>query len=463
MLIHWFSLSATRRFTIGFVISFTLSFAWILFLCLVSFRCGNIAPRLISLWLINLPTYGVMCTLFWSTAVGILCGSMHKEVWKKNLDMRWKRILLGILVFSSFSISLEDKLQPRRMQVYEIKQLCLLAPTYLGIQEKISASTFECEKLTAQELDFKSALEVNSVEALFIKSNIVAWVELVVQVYYSMFIGIFIWYVIVVMSSRKIKPEQTLQISAISVLFSLWIPLRIYQKFFQSRYLSCDIFSSSVMTGAILTAGLFLILIVKKRKVDLDIVLKIIGFFSVIIGAILAATPDSLNFIADVLFRLRLSQFIAIYIVGLSMMLVLGHHLTNYTFKHHIHVEGLDISQLTPQQEVFYRQVDALIRQRLKTNRVIGPDEIADEIGIGRATFYAKFKNCFGMPPASYIRAVRLETAAQLLEKDVGTITQIAKQVGYNSTAQFSRAFKDKYGVSPKKYAKKAGTKSKEK
>ena len=349
---------------------------------------------------------------------------------------------------------MEDKLQPRVMQVYEVKELCTLAPSYLQIQNRIYNESLNCEQLNSEEKLFKESVTVDSIQELVVRSNLTAWAEVIVQGYYSLVIGLFIWYLLVVLARRRIIPEQTMRLSAVTVLFSIWIPFRTYQKYIQARLLECDVFSSSIITGGVLTMLLFGVLIVKRRKVDLGLVINIVGFFIALLAFVVGAVPLSLEFLADTMYRLRLSHFVALYLIGFAVLFLLGRYLVDYKYENNVLVHGLDISHLSSEQESFFEDVDNLIRKRLYENRVITPNELADELHIKRANFYAKFKEAFGIAPGKYIRLIRLKTAAELLENNYTSIAQVARKIGYRSQSQFSKAFKKQYGLAPSEYAK---------
>lgn len=62
------------------------------------------------------------------------------------------------------------------------------------------------------------------------------------------------------------------------------------------------------------------------------------------------------------------------------------------------------------------------------------------------------FKEVTGDTPASYIIAVRMEKAAQLLCGSNMRIYEIMERVGYKKQQYFTRLFKEKYGMTPKEY-----------
>ena len=65
------------------------------------------------------------------------------------------------------------------------------------------------------------------------------------------------------------------------------------------------------------------------------------------------------------------------------------------------------------------------------------------------------FKRKFGVSPSSYLRNFRIEKARELLLTTHYRLIEIAMQVGYNSNAAFTRAFKEATGMSPIAYRNK--------
>ncbi len=62
------------------------------------------------------------------------------------------------------------------------------------------------------------------------------------------------------------------------------------------------------------------------------------------------------------------------------------------------------------------------------------------------------FKKQTGLSPSNYLRNFRIEKAKELLLNTHYRLIEIAMQVGYNSNASFTRAFKETAGVSPMSY-----------
>jgi AraC-like DNA-binding protein len=70
-------------------------------------------------------------------------------------------------------------------------------------------------------------------------------------------------------------------------------------------------------------------------------------------------------------------------------------------------------------------------------------------------TYYIEwFRNETGTTPSKYLQQVRMDKAKVLLVNTQYRILDIALQVGYNSSASFTRAFKDLVGMTPQQYRK---------
>lgn len=76
-------------------------------------------------------------------------------------------------------------------------------------------------------------------------------------------------------------------------------------------------------------------------------------------------------------------------------------------------------------------------------------DELASYVGLSRSALGEKFAALVGQPPMQYLAHWRLQLAADLLQSSRRTIGSIAADVGYESEAAFSRAFKRELGAAP--------------
>lgn len=77
-------------------------------------------------------------------------------------------------------------------------------------------------------------------------------------------------------------------------------------------------------------------------------------------------------------------------------------------------------------------------------------DDLSGIFGYNYSYLSALFKKVTSETLAGYFRNRRLETARLLLNEGKLNITKIAELLNYSSIYSFSKAFKEKYGVSPK-------------
>ena len=101
-----------------------------------------------------------------------------------------------------------------------------------------------------------------------------------------------------------------------------------------------------------------------------------------------------------------------------------------------------------------YRTVRSAAKAYIDAHLAHGPVEpgqIAAHLAVTRSTLYRAFETYGGV--SAYVLTRRLDRAFEALLKRNGrhpSISQIAEQHGFSSDARFSRAFRDRYGMSPR-------------
>jgi len=78
--------------------------------------------------------------------------------------------------------------------------------------------------------------------------------------------------------------------------------------------------------------------------------------------------------------------------------------------------------------------------------------DLADEVAISRSALVERFTRYLSEPPMTYLTRWRLQLAARSLESTPRGVAEIAAEVGYESEAAFSRAFKREFGQPPSRY-----------
>jgi signal transduction histidine kinase/ligand-binding sensor domain-containing protein/CheY-like chemotaxis protein len=79
-------------------------------------------------------------------------------------------------------------------------------------------------------------------------------------------------------------------------------------------------------------------------------------------------------------------------------------------------------------------------------------EKLSKYVGMSRGSLYNKLLELSGYTPVEYIRLVKLEKAAALLETSDYNVAQIAYMTGFGTPSYFSRTFKGKYGLLPSEY-----------
>jgi AraC family L-rhamnose operon transcriptional activator RhaR/AraC family L-rhamnose operon regulatory protein RhaS len=82
----------------------------------------------------------------------------------------------------------------------------------------------------------------------------------------------------------------------------------------------------------------------------------------------------------------------------------------------------------------------------------ISVPQLAARMFLSPSRFAEIFKSETGVPPGEYLRRLRLDRAQVLLRTSTVPASDVARECGFSDAAQFSRAFKNVYGVSPSEY-----------
>lgn len=83
---------------------------------------------------------------------------------------------------------------------------------------------------------------------------------------------------------------------------------------------------------------------------------------------------------------------------------------------------------------------------------MLSVDQVAEAMGYRRSIFFKKVKALTGQTPADYIKTLRMNRAAELLQKETITVAEVCYKVGISDPHYFTKVFKQKFGMSPKKY-----------
>lgn len=105
------------------------------------------------------------------------------------------------------------------------------------------------------------------------------------------------------------------------------------------------------------------------------------------------------------------------------------------------------ISRPHLRNSVKIRQAAEILRQNLDQPPTVV--ELGRRVGMNSSDLKRGFKQLYGSSPAKYSREFRMETARDLLTGSSLSIARIALDMGFLNPSQFSRAFRQQFGVNP--------------
>ncbi|NLF82345.1 MAG: response regulator [Bacteroidales bacterium] len=107
----------------------------------------------------------------------------------------------------------------------------------------------------------------------------------------------------------------------------------------------------------------------------------------------------------------------------------------------------------------FITRVNQIIMDNLaETENLI--ESIAFHMSVSRSGLHKKIKSISGVTPNDYIQLIRLKKAAELLGTGEYQINEVAYLVGFNTPSYFSKCFFNQFGLLPRDFANKSGTKN---
>lgn len=112
--------------------------------------------------------------------------------------------------------------------------------------------------------------------------------------------------------------------------------------------------------------------------------------------------------------------------------------------------QGVGVTVSASDQDLIQRLEEFVSAQMHNVD--LSVDDIAGAMCMSRSTLFRRVKQLYGINPNEYLRQRRLSYAADLLQQNKYTISDICLLVGFNSPSYFSSCFKKQYNVLPKNY-----------
>jgi AraC-like DNA-binding protein len=110
------------------------------------------------------------------------------------------------------------------------------------------------------------------------------------------------------------------------------------------------------------------------------------------------------------------------------------------------------LSKLSIKDKRILERAGEVLRENWQTPP--SQDELVRILGIGKSKLKDGFRVFYGCTMTEFVKDIRLHQAQSLLATGTLNVTQVASQVGYDYTSNFTSAFKIKFGISPKAFQK---------
>lgn len=108
---------------------------------------------------------------------------------------------------------------------------------------------------------------------------------------------------------------------------------------------------------------------------------------------------------------------------------------------------------------LFLKKINALINENIE-NPQMDANHLSRELNMSRTQLFRKLKPIIRQSPGSYIKSMKLEKAKELFETTDLRVNEVAYKTGFESPANFTKAFTRQFGVKPSLFCRsKNGTK----
>lgn len=130
--------------------------------------------------------------------------------------------------------------------------------------------------------------------------------------------------------------------------------------------------------------------------------------------------------------------------------LILLNRLLKGVYSRHIKISGQD-PQIQSGQEKLLKDMLDYIEDNLLTSQ-LSVENLSKHVGMSRGSLYSKVLEMSGQTPIEFIRSIKLEKAAVLLENSDLSISQISYMTGFTAPNYFAKSFKAKFSMLPTEY-----------
>ena len=118
-----------------------------------------------------------------------------------------------------------------------------------------------------------------------------------------------------------------------------------------------------------------------------------------------------------------------------------------------ITIRPSEVSANTMDQQFMEKALNTI--EKHMSNEDFSIDIMTQELGMSATQLNHKLRALIDKSTNQFIKSIRLQRAADLIQNNAGTISEIAFQTGFRSAAYFTTSFKSHFGATPKSYKEK--------
>lgn len=111
------------------------------------------------------------------------------------------------------------------------------------------------------------------------------------------------------------------------------------------------------------------------------------------------------------------------------------------------------VEKILNMDEVFLNRVKNIIETHIQ-DQEFNVDLLGKEVGKSRSQLHKKLVSLTGLSASRFIRSYKLQRAKELLQMNVGNISEIYLMVGFSSLAYFGQVYTEQFGYPPSKEKK---------
>lgn len=114
-----------------------------------------------------------------------------------------------------------------------------------------------------------------------------------------------------------------------------------------------------------------------------------------------------------------------------------------------VEVESVSVS---PINELFLQKIEQVLAQKYSESS-FDVEQFAEAMDLTSVQLRRKLRALTNQTVTEYVRNYRLQLASQMLRDKIGTVSEVAYKVGFESLPYFTKVFTERFGILPSEYA----------